>query len=133
MNFIHQKPIHPGRTKAILRYEGSPKDDPLTSRSKCSPQTPCHILNCPYKDLPESDNSICIPVSNIRSYQQQVTFGIKQDDQSSKSGEVSSEEIEEHFLNFHFRGMKTEGIWRTTINGIANVLPPSPLQVSHHL
>lgn len=50
---------------------------------------------------------------------------------STRSQEIEEEEetIEE-FLNFHFVGYETTGVWKPSINGYQNILPSIPYMVS---
>nr|UCK81628.1 laccase-1 [Arenicola marina] len=110
--------IRPGQVKAILRYASTSITDlPASRRVECSAETKCDVLNCPF--LLTSRNTDlwnCIPVSELRETSDQITWS--EDDPGG---------FHEMFLNFHFA--KFGHTWKTTINGIINLLPAAPPQV----
>ena len=71
-----------------------------------------------YSPFGSFKNCKCIPITELRRTQDVPTF-------------TSNENIEEHILNFHFA--PSDDSWKSTVNGILNILPSTPLQVRYRL
>ena len=57
--------------KAILRYEGSPATDPVSVPSCSNRSHTCLVLNCPFNVFSVDMNRTCLPLTSLRSTQNQ--------------------------------------------------------------
>lgn len=100
------KPDH--AVEAILKYRGSPDLEPTTNREKCTAQSICMVLNCPFEMYTTTSHVKCIKLTELRAR------AVDDPAPEWKSGS------EEHFLNFAFPGQKvTPG----SVNGRKFELP----------
>ncbi|CAH1789304.1 unnamed protein product, partial [Owenia fusiformis] len=103
------KRIKPGKMHALLRYQNVKPDKTnkicLESRNKCTAEKPCLVLNCPYRFYPVEENTLCIPLTDLRSPLMEPTHN------------SDPEHFTEMFLNYHFSGFDVLGQWVPTVNG----------------
>ena len=92
--FALQHDVKDHTVEAVLHYDGAPDTEPITERMKCTPDSPCHVLNCPFKYFPAQYNLHCILASEMKNR-----------DRSDITPEWASDS-EEYFLNFAFPGQQ---------------------------
>ena len=81
--------------KAIIRYEDVVGDnEPTTTPRECTSGYPCRVFNCPFTSYPDSDNKICIRVSDAH-------IDVANEDFRATYG-LDDEPAQVHFLNWHF-------------------------------
>lgn len=101
------------KAEAILRYKGASETDPTTSKSVCTSEDKCTIVNCPFPFYPENENVNCIRMTSLRTKLNVPT------------PHAVPGKFQEYFLNFAFPSddpMVDEG--PAAINGRAFTLPP---------
>uniref|UniRef100_A0A7E4WDR5 Plastocyanin-like domain-containing protein n=1 Tax=Panagrellus redivivus TaxID=6233 RepID=A0A7E4WDR5_PANRE len=94
--------IEPYYGLAKLVYEdveaksGEKLNPDFKHRTRCSPESPCLVLNCPFKQFPKEYNFTCKYAIDFKSTN-------KPDDQELllNSGEFQSK-FDEHFINTHY-------------------------------
>ncbi|KAK2190092.1 hypothetical protein NP493_88g01019 [Ridgeia piscesae] len=108
-----------GHTEAILHYETRPNGDPsgVSVRRHCTINDPCHVLNCPFRYYPKSENTLCIPVTDLRQPTPMATWSARDNP------------FLEYFYNFRYAGVDTpKNVFRATINGRQFRAPSAPPQ-----
>ena len=104
-------------TKAILSYEDIDGDvvaDPSSLYMRCTPITPCEILNCPYESYPRHRHRICRSIAETISTRSENTI------RYLLGGQSSGAEFSELFLNIGFN-------WGSSINARRFLDPTAPL------
>ena len=84
---------NPHRAEAILRYDGAPSEDPMTTRRTCTATEPCLVINCPFTYYPV-DHTTCITFDELKS--------LSVDDPAPP---YQPGRFQEYFLNFAFPGI----------------------------
>ena len=98
--------------KAIVRYEDVTGDAEPTSRPRdCTSAQPCRVFNCPFGGYPDSENKICLKVSDAH-------IDVASDDFRTKYG-LTEQPAVEHFINWN-------GIVGSSVNARRFVFPKIP-------
>ena len=92
--------------------------DPDTVAPSCTKQNMCKVLNCPFKDYPESFNYKCISLASLRAKNKRPILTAE-----------NEEDFMEIFLNFHFSGVNSLQMFKPNINGKVFLLSEKPLLV----
>ncbi|XP_063427005.1 uncharacterized protein LOC134710560 [Mytilus trossulus] len=104
----------------ILRYDGAPKEDPISSGKDCTKRNPCRVVNCIFGTFPADDYTSCIPVSKLKSKEHEI-------ETNPVPVMTSENDLQEFFLSFHYSLPEDNpGLVVSTINNFRMVLPTSP-------
>lgn len=85
--------------KGIFRYSGAPATDPVSVRINCTAENVCIVMNCPFLEFPDQDNTRCIQINDLSSVE------------SAENTPLFEDADEEHIFNF------VAGDGRMVING----------------
>lgn len=110
--------------EAILHYDRSPlptsdqyesiSNDSIPVSTRCTADSPCLTLNCPFTKFPISYNATCMNIHELR-----LLFPIEDnDDDLPNASEVT--DSDRIFLNFNFEGSRAS----SAVNG-RHFIPPS--------
>ena len=80
--------------EAILHYRGAEAKEPASKRIECRKDKICEVLNCPFLYFPVGEFTKCLTFDDLRAKNPETT------------PEFIEGDSEEHFLNFHFPGIK---------------------------
>ncbi|CAC5394005.1 unnamed protein product [Mytilus coruscus] len=104
----------------ILRYDGAPKEDPVSSGKVCTERKPCRVVNCIFGTFPADDYTSCIPVSKLKSKEHEL-------ETNPVPVMSSANDMQEFFLSFHYSLPEDNpSMVVSTINNFRMILPTSP-------
>ena len=105
--------------KAILRYGDVVGDaEPTSTPRDCTSSQPCRVFNCPFGGYPDSENKICIKVSDAH-------IDVASDDFRANYG-LTAQPAAEHFLNWN-------GIVGSSMNARRFVFPKMPFYLDYQV
>ncbi|KAK3103455.1 hypothetical protein FSP39_019380 [Pinctada imbricata] len=117
------RPIVPGETRAVLRYDDAPETLPESERKTCTRGRPCKVVNCGFKKFPTRDNLECIPVTALKSTKELLKKYPVPDKKDGKRHK-------EVFFNFHFAS-NGQVPYSAAINSRKFRFPNCPPQVTY--
>ncbi|KAK3108165.1 hypothetical protein FSP39_002376 [Pinctada imbricata] len=117
-------PMKPGKSFAILRYDGAPDERPDSRREECTRQRHCKIINCPFRQFSKTEYLDCTHVTDLHSTKDTM-------ERFPTPVRTDNSYVEETFLNFHFAGYGRNPIG-PVLSGRRFKLPTCPPQVTEN-